>query len=567
MCGILGGNSRKWNYKDGLNAMYHRGPDAQRIREFDDFTLAFTRLAIMDLSDNGMQPMTRGDVSIVFNGEIYGFCTLKKKLQKKYKFESGSDTEVILYAYIEYGDDFIDKIDGMFAIALYDKRRHIVRLYRDRSGIKPLYYYYDGKDFLFASELKALQSCMMDKLTYIDYSAVYDYLFYQYIPEPKTMYKNCYKLPPAYSLIFDIDTAKITTHKYWKLQVNTREEGKLDSEEMAYRLKSLIEKSVKDQMIADVSVGVFLSGGIDSSIVSYECSRVNPLIKTFTMGFDEIKYNEMSYANILISKYNLNSYSQVMDSSKFTNLRENMIRWYDEPFADTSAYPSYLVSQMARQEVTVVLTGDGGDELFGGYDRYRAYAKIYKNKKSEFPFLANLIHIAHLMDLVDDDLYHTYISDGIEEYEPFIFLCDKKAAEQLRKKWGLGKDYDPKWFMKKYYKKDLPPITRVRYLDFKTYLPGDVFTKIDRVSMANSLETRVPFLSREIIEFAFSLPQNAICEGDNLKKIMKQAYKGIIPDEILYRKKKGFSVPRSYLRSARHSVPVTVELLSEWKKI
>lgn len=564
MCGILGGNNKTWNYKNALQVMYHRGPDAQKKCDFYDFTLAFTRLSVMDLSDYGMQPMTHGEVSIVFNGEIYGFSVLKNELQKKYRFQSHSDTEVILYAYIEYGDAFIDKIDGMFAIAIYDGRQHKVKLYRDRSGIKPLYYYYNGKDFLFASELKALKECLGGKLSQIDYSAIYDYLFYQYIPEPKTMYKNCYKLPPAHSLVFDLDTAQISLHKYWKLKVNTRESGGIDLNEAAYKLKTLVEKSVKEQMIADVPVGVFLSGGIDSSVVSYECSRINSNIKTFTMGFDESKYNEKPYADILIEKYNLNSYSQIMDSGRFVNLRKKIVDWYDEPFADTSAYPSYMVSKMAKQEVTVVLTGDGGDELFGGYDRYREYSKIYEDKKSELPFLFSLIRQMHLTCLINNDWYHTYISDGLEEYTQFMFLSDDAAARELKKKWRLGRDYDPKWFLKKYYINNLPPITRARYLDFKTYLPGDVLTKVDRVSMANSLETRVPFLSRDIIEFAFSLPQNVVCESGNLKKIMKQAYKGLIPDEILYRKKKGFSVPRSFLRSVRHSVPVTIDLLSEW---
>ncbi len=564
MCGILGGNNKTWNYKNALQVMYHRGPDAQKKCDFYDFTLAFTRLSVMDLSDYGMQPMTHGEVSIVFNGEIYGFSVLKNELQKKYRFQSHSDTEVILYSYIEYGDAFIDKIDGMFAIAIYDGRQHKVKLYRDRSGIKPLYYYYNGKDFLFASELKALKECLGERLSQIDYSAIYDYLFYQYIPEPKTMYKNCYKLPPAHSLVFDLDTAQISLHKYWKLKVNTRESSRIDLNEAAYKLKTLVEKSVKEQMIADVSVGVFLSGGIDSSVISYECSRINPNIKTFTMGFDESKYNEKPYADILIEKYNLNSYSQIMDSGRFVSQRKKIVNWYDEPFADTSAYPSYMVSKMAKQEVTVVLTGDGGDELFGGYDRYREYSKIYENKKSELPFLSSLIQQMHFKSLINNDWYHTYISDGLEEYTQFMFLSDDEAAEELKKKWRLGRDYDPKWFLKKYYINNLPPITRARYLDFKTYLPGDVLTKVDRVSMANSLETRVPFLSRNIIEFVFSLPQNVVCEGDNLKKIMKQAYKGLIPDEILYRKKKGFSVPRSFLRSVRHSVPVTIDLLSEW---
>lgn len=569
MCGILGGNHTGWDYEGGLNSINHRGPDAQRICNFHNITFAFARLSIMDLSDKGMQPMTKDSVSIIYNGEIYGYEELKKNLERKYSFQSDSDTEVILNAYLEYGDSFIDKIDGMFAIAIYDQRVRRLKLFRDRSGIKPLYYYYDGKRFAFASELKALVKCCKDVEWSIDYTAIYDYLFYQYIPEPKTMYINCYKIPPAHMMEFDVASSKILgIKKYWKLHVNANIDSKRKGADICEELRELIKESVAEQMVADVPVGVFLSGGIDSSIITYECSRINSNIKTFIMGFDETKYNEKPFADIMINRYQLNCSSKIMQSRDFIEIEENIHDWFDEPFADTSAYPSFLVSELARKDVTVVLTGDGGDELFGGYDRYRLFATEILDKKIDNYNLSKIGYNLRLDRLVDKKIYNQYIAESLSLYNPLIFMADSNSVLDIKKKWKIDKNYDPLWHLRKFYHKELPPMTRMRYLDFKTYLPGDILTKVDRVSMANSLESRVPFLSRKIIEFAFSLPQDSVCEISNLKKILKDTYRDLIPDEILYRKKKGFSVPRSYLISNRRQRPVTVEVLnSRWKDV
>ena len=313
MCGIIGGNNLEWNYKSALARIHHRGPDAEKLYRHNDITLGFTRLAIIDPSENGMQPMKRNSVSIVFNGEIYGYTNLKEKLKKKYKFYSESDTEVILYAYIEYGDSFIEKIDGMFAIAIYDERIRKLKLYRDRTGIKPLYYYYDGQSFAFASELKAIVA-MCDNVTFEkDYTALYDYLFYQYIPEPKTMFKNCYKLPPAYMLCFDADSKCIEKiNPYWKLHINGNIDSHCKKQDVREELQYLIRKSVREQLIADVPTGVFLSGGIDSSIVAFESNLAKPNIKMFTMCFDDEKYNEKKYADLMIDRYTLNCSQQYM---------------------------------------------------------------------------------------------------------------------------------------------------------------------------------------------------------------------------------------------------------------
>jgi asparagine synthase (glutamine-hydrolysing) len=571
MCGILGGNNNGWDYEKGIQALYHRGPDGQQVKYLEGFTMAFARLSIIDLSSNAMQPMTScdGKVTIVYNGEIYGYASLKKDLEKKYEFFSHSDTEVILNAYMEYGDMFIEKIDGMFAIAIYDRRTMQLKLFRDRVGIKPLYYYFDGMNFAFSSELKAIVATCNTLDFQIDYTAIYDYLFYQYIPEPKTMYKNCFKLLPAHELIFDIQHNKIVSiGKYWKMHVNTSKGRRKKENVLCDELRALLDESVKDQLIADVPVGTFLSGGIDSSIVTYISNIYSPDIYAFTIGFENPKFDESRYARILTDRYKLNCVEKILADQDIHAINQKLKVWYDEPFADTSAYPSFIVSQLAREKVTVVLTGDGGDELFGGYTRYQIYDNWMKDKELDSQMLSDMCRRFNITDLFSNKMKKRYINTGLEIYLPVIFLADKKATENYRKQWGIDKDYDVTWYLKKYYKKELPPMTRARYMDFKTYLPSDILTKVDRVSMANSLETRVPFLSRKIIEFAFSLSEEECCTSKNLKGILKSAFNKEIPDDLLYRKKMGFSVPEEYLADKRGGIPITVGILkSEWKEI
>lgn len=571
MCGILGGNNRRWDYTKGIQVLHHRGPDGQQVKHMEGFSFAFARLAIIDLSDKAMQPMTSkdGNVTIIYNGEIYAYTLLKKKLEKKYEFFSRSDTEVILNAYLEYGDAFIDKIDGMFAIAIYDKRNMQLKLFRDRAGIKPLYYYFNGCDFAFSSELKAMTEACQTIDFKLDYTAIYDYLFYQYIPDPKTMYQNCFKLPPANKLIFDIRRKKIlSVNKYWKLHVNTAQEKRRKEDVLCDELRTLLDESVKEQLVADVPVGTFLSGGIDSSIITYVSNEHSPDIYAFTIGFADQKFDESQYAKLLTNKYGFNYAEKILDCQDIDIIKKQLNPWYDEPFADTSAYPSFCVSKLAREKVTVVLTGDGGDELFGGYTRYQIYDDIMRDKFLNSHILSWIARQLNLDGYISDYTRKKYFNTGLENYLPVIFIANHKAVEFYRQKWGIDKDYDVTWYLKKYYIQDLPAITRARYMDFKTYLPSDILTKVDRVSMANSLEARVPFLSRKLIEFAFSLSEEECCTSKNLKRILKTTYYKEIPEELLNRKKMGFGVPTDYLRDKRRNVPVTVGILkNEWKDI
>lgn len=552
MCGILGGTDLGLNYKKGIKSLQHRGPNGEKIITYanSNVTMAFARLSIIDLSENAMQPMSsqNGHVHIVFNGEIYGYQALRNNLKGKYNFKTSSDTEVILALYSLYGDTFIDKLDGMFAIAIYDERENKIKLYRDRAGIKPLYYYWDEQRFLFASELKAIESTLNNANLEIDSSAIYDYLSYGYIPEPKSIYKNVSKLKPATMLVFDLANNNIEQIKrFWKLHVNTRVDRKRKKEDICDQFKSLMQQSIKDQMIADVPVGTFFSGGIDSSIVTYECMKFNKNIQTFSMGFEEKNYSEIKYVTMLAKQLNINANIEILSKNCIKELYKEYKNWYDEPYADTSAFPTYLVSKNAVENVTVVLTGDGGDELFGGYERYTDFAEHNLTKKrTRFKKIGDLL-VHH--QVIDKETWQNEFESEFEYYAGLMGCESDFFRVKNKKLFGLSKDYDEYWALRKYYNKDLPKYTRARYLDFKTYLPGDILTKVDRAVMAVSLEARVPFLSRSMIEFAFSLSQEECNTGGGLKQMLKDAYTNLLPHEILYRRKKGFSIPPRYIPS------------------
>ena len=545
MCGILGGNNPYWDYEKGIQCMKHRGPDGTRIARMDDFSLAFTRLAIIDLSDNAMQPMFSEDykVGIVFNGEIYGFTKLRNILIKRgYKFRSTSDTEVILNAYLEWGEHFITKIDGMYGIAILDKRDGTVKLFRDRMGIKPLYYYYDGTNFGFASELKGIVNMCNTISFQIDNSAVYDYLNYLYIPDPKTYYKKIYKLQPAHRLTFDIKSQKILKNgSYWKLNVNEQKGSQRNQKELIEELRYLMREYVKEQMMADVPVGTFLSGGVDSSIITYESGRINSDIETFSIGFTDAQYDESRYALMLAKQYNISNNLHVFQKDILNQNYDKLKLWYDEPFADTSAFPTYLVSGIARKKVTVVLTGDGGDEIFGGYPRYTMLQK----KEFQQGHIRQLLERL-LIKCIFDFPCGLQWEDGIHFLQRTSNFPLKTDDKTLRKQLKIDKYYDKFWAIRKNYRVDLPPVTRAQFVDIKTYLPGDILTKVDRASMAVSLETRVPFLDKRIVEFAFSLSEDDRCPNGECKGLLKKAYEQEVGKEILYRPKKGFSIPRGF---------------------
>ena len=561
MCGIVG----KYNFGSGepvapelitrmKDTLVHRGPDDSGIYTDGAVGLGHRRLSIIDLSPLGRQPMSSADgkIWITFNGEIYNFMELRQDLkQKGYQFRSKSDTEVLIYLYREFGDHCVDYLRGMFAFAIWDKDHRRMFLARDRVGKKPLYYYTDGKTLIFGSELKAI---LEDDsvVRQINYQAVADYFKYLYIPDPKTIYENIHKLEAGHFMI--CDRKGIRKEQYW--DVSFAGPRTTCFEDACEQLLGTIEESVRLRMISDVPLGAFLSGGIDSSlVVDLMSQQSNTPVTTCSIGFDSEMYDEVRYAGIVAEKFNT-------DHHEFT-VRENaadiipkLPGYFDEPFADSSAVPTFFVSKLARQKVTVALAGDGGDENFAGYQKYsmddvenRLRSKFSPGvRKTVFPVVADFMAMWHfrlmqrgkslMTTLSNDPDYGFFLSNT--EFEDRLW---KKTvnADTLRKIGG----YDPFEVTRRHYNKSDAPdhFSKILYTDLKTYLNGDILVKVDRMSMAHSLEVRAPLLDHHVIEFAASLPLWMKYHQGEKKHILKEIFKDRLPHSILYRKKMGFSVP------------------------
>jgi asparagine synthase (glutamine-hydrolysing) len=569
MCGFVGGTDPSWDYTAALASIEHRGPDDGRLHLEGPVRVGFRRLSIIDLDTAAMQPMfaADGETWIVFNGEIYGFLALRDELQKLGRtFHTQSDTEVLLNAYLEWGDGFVDHVDGMFAIALWDARDRKLRLYRDRPGIKPLYYYYDGRRFAFASELKAIEAALDSADLEFDETALYDFLGYRYVPAPKTLYRNCFKLPPAHCIVFEPDNGKLSDPApFWSVQV--QEQGlAISADEAAEELRALIDESVRDQMISDVPLGFFLSGGVDSSTIVASASGLGADVSTFSIGFDSDEKSETPYAREVAGLFGTRHHERMLSQAAAGDLLPNLKKWFDEPFADESAMPTFLVSKVARENVTVVLTGDGGDEVFGGYrtyPRFQRYERLpswpaamdrlaYRLRKP-FGRRSPVTRMTKVLEIA--------FAEGPALWAKIMHGMPEAAKKGYRDSFGIPQDYDDWWHYREHWRDDLPVRTRLQLLDFHTFMPGMVLTKVDRTSMAVSLEARVPFLARKIIEFSFSLPESVRYHEGELKGILKYAYKDILPSNILYRRKKGFGIPRYYLQDLDGGKPVQEHLL------
>ncbi|MFP6828748.1 MAG: asparagine synthase (glutamine-hydrolyzing) [Gammaproteobacteria bacterium] len=557
MCGFVGGTDPDWDYEAALTAIAHRGPDAQQLHRSSPVHVGFCRLAIIDLRDVANQPMFAddGETWITFNGEIYGYKAIRADLERAgQRFKTDADTEVVLRAYLTWGESFIDRIDGMFAIAIWDARERKLKLFRDRPGIKPLYYYYDGRRFAFASELKALRvACRGDGLS-TDETALYDFLTYRYIPAPKTLYKNCFKLLPAHHLSFDPDSGLLEKPvSYWRIVIPEEPEPR-SLDECAEELRSIVADSIRDQMIADVPLGFFLSGGVDSSTVVASASASSADLSTFSIGFDTAEHSEVSYAREVAEKFGTDHHERTLTKRHAQALLPNVQQWFDEPFADESCLPTQFVSATAREHVTVVLTGDGGDEVFGGYRTYTRFARY-----SRYPSWPRIMDtwVSELRKRVRGGRMKKALAQIEWAFSQDISLWDKlmgglTPVEKLAyaPELGIGADYDHCWQYRRHWRDDVPLMTRLQLVDFHTYLPDDILTKVDRTSMSVSLEARVPLLARRVIEFGFSLPENIRYAGGQLKGLLKYAYRGILPDSVLDRRKKGFSTPRYYFGAA-----------------
>lgn len=554
MCGICGFYSSKLEklsiLKSMNETMIHRGPDdngeeiytCQNKREYC-VGLAQRRLSILDLSSMGHQPMQSvdGRVSIVFNGEIYNHLELKKELSD-YPYKSNTDTEVLIAAYLQWGIQFVERLNGMFAIAVYDRADDSLYLIRDRIGKKPLYYYRNPNGVYFASELKSLME-HPDFVKEVNTQVVGKFLYRQYINAPETIFHNTYKLKPGE--ILHVQYGNIEGWKYWDVAAMHKTcNYELSYEDAVKELDRLLRDSIRDRMVADVPVGAFLSGGYDSALIcALAQSMSNAPIRTYAIGMYDKALDEAPYAKQTAEYLGTIHTEYYISEKEMFQLVRTLPEYYDEPFADSSQICTMLVSELAKKDVTVVLTGDGGDEMFGGYTIYEKLALAEQKK-----YYGYLLHFLYKLPMVN----------RIREFKT-LPLVDRLASESLnpntRVQTGAGqylKALD-KILIEKNYLDFLDPIEK-RYqepnwayrrmlLDMDTYLPGDILCKVDRASMKYSLEARCPFLDKEIMEFSLGLPVDYKIRNGNLKSIIKDLTYQYIPREIMNRPKQGFSVP------------------------
>lgn len=552
MCGICGFFSKNRITEDELgrmnDTMYHRGPDDHGVQLYSagegySVGLAQRRLAIFDLSPLGHQPMNspKGDVAIVFNGEIYNFNRLKEELTD-YPFISTCDTEVILAAYLKWGISCIQKLNGMFAVAIFDRRNDTLYLVRDRIGKKPLYYWLWDNNLVFASELKPILSCpgFQGK---IRSDVISRFLYQQYICEPDTIFEHVSKVEPGQIISFT--HGQVKKERYWDLAKVYQEKKNTSPKEYGQakeELKRLLTDAVKDRLAADVPVGTFLSGGYDSSLVTAIAQQVSALpVKTFSIGFYEEKYNEAKYAKEVARHIGCDHTELYVEEKDMLELVESIPAYFDEPFADSSQIPSMLVSKLARQKVTVALSGDGGDEFFCGYqiyDRVRQ-AQLLDGVGAVAGALGNAFHI------MDRYPFRVRVIAGNRDKETktqFAMGNYLKTAEgMVLKHQGVTPLSCLYEFESKYQEKNWQE--RRMLLDMETYLPGDILCKVDRASMRYSLETRCPILDTGVMEYAMGLPHEFKYYKGVKKRILKDITYEYIPRELLERPKKGFSVP------------------------
>jgi asparagine synthase (glutamine-hydrolysing) len=531
----------------------HRGPDAGGEYLDDHVGLAHRRLSIIDLSPQGNQPMLSADgrLIIVFNGEIYNFIQLREQLQREgVRFQTRTDTEVILALYERHGTACLNMLNGMFAFALWDKQQRTLFIARDRIGKKPLYYYHVGNDRLaFASEIKSLLQ-LPGISPEIEPTAIPDFLCYQYIPDPKTIYRYIYKLPPAHYLLLQAG-AEPQISAYWDVDFTRPYAGTAnDAEE---ELLALLQDATSARMIADVPLGAFLSGGVDSSAVVALMAHAKPEpVKTCTIGFQDKRHDESPYAREVASLFKTN-HAEYIVQERFTDTVALLPRYFDEPFADSSAVPTYHVSQLARQSVTVALAGDGGDESFAGYDKYAVELKEQLVRQLIPKPLLAFIHGATegMQGITLARKAYSLSGSALKNPGRAFFRTNscieghqllQLMAAPLRQSCS---GYDPAEHTLRYWNTmaGSDHISCMLYTDLKTYLPGDILVKVDRMSMANSLEIRAPFLDYRIIEFAASLPSDLKIKGSSKKIILKKAFSHLLPESILNRPKHGFTVP------------------------
>jgi asparagine synthase (glutamine-hydrolysing) len=579
MCGIVGiveSDLSRLVAADDLTRMVrmlqHRGPDEEGSVRLPGVGLGMRRLSIVDLA-GGQQPFTNetDSIQLVANGEIYNCVQLRDELEALgHRFRSRSDIEVLVHAYEAWGEEFVTRVRGMFALALWDRRTETLFAARDRAGEKPLYWTETSRGLLLASEVKALL-VRPDVARELDLEAVDQFLTYEYVLAPRTILKGVHKLPPGHCLTYR--NKQVSVRRYWDAAaVPVRA---WTDDEATEALRDTLRRATVSQMMADVPLGAFLSGGIDSSSIVAFMSAASPMpVNSFSIGFDDGTYNELPYAREIAALFGTNHRERTV-SPDLVALFEKLVVHLDEPFADVSLFPTFMVSQLAREHVAVALSGDGGDELFGGYDAYQAQAIAARFSWMGAALLPMAAAVAAALPPTEKKkglvnkfkrftLGATQAPDDLGHYRWMVYLGARAKrrlyAPGLVAALGASDVYRPvRDALRRYGHDDV--LNRQLYADLSLYLADDILVKVDRMSMATSLETRAPFLDVDVMELAFSMPGHLKIRDGQRKWILKRAMRGVLPDRILTRKKEGFSIPmKNWLR--RELEPLMRALLS-----
>lgn len=563
MCGIAGflnsntgGPVDRALLENMTRSLAHRGPDGEGYFTDNLVGLGHRRLSVIDLA-TGDQPMTHEEsgLTIIFNGEIYNFRELRAELERcGLKFKTNSDTEALLYAWVQWGASCLDKLSGMFAFAIWDAKDQALHLVRDRVGKKPIYYtVLPDNQFLFGSELKALTVCPKVNRS-VNKQAFVDYLAYGYVPDPRSIYENIEKLPPGHRLVVRPGRPP-TLHRYWKPVFGPEYLKSFDDavEELLPRL----DKAVESRLVSDVPLGAFLSGGVDSTgVVSSMASGMGGSANTFSIGFGDPKVDELSLAKSHAQRYHTNHFEHVVDPIE-PGLFDKVADAYDEPFADSSAMPTYQVCKMARQHATVALSGDGGDEIFAGYRRYQWHMQEEKVRsllpeRVRQPMFRTLAHLYPKLDWAPrvvrfKNTFQELAEDRAGAYFISLSVINDRTRESLMHD-DLRRDvadYHPRSVLDRHWSQSETedPLSQALYVDWQTWLAGRMLVKVDRASMANSLEVRSPFLDYELLSWAATLPSCFKLSKGTGKRILKRALEPRVDKSILYRSKQGFAPP------------------------
>ena len=547
MCGFVGfcddSKNKKKIIRDMADIIKHRGPDSDGYYVDNNIALGFRRLSIIDL-DKGSQPIFNEDKDkvIVFNGEIYNYKEIREELKSKgHKFSTNTDTEVILHGYEEYKEDILNKLRGMFAFVIYDIKEKSLFGARDFYGIKPFYYYYDNENFLFGSEIKSFLGNPNFKKE-LNKDMLSQYLTFQCSIGEDTFFKNTYKLLPGYYFIYKDKELEIK--KYYEVKLEPNDDKSLD--EWVSGIREVIDNSVLAHKVSDVEVGSFLSSGVDSSLIA----KLSSVDKTFTVGYDNKKYSEIDYAKEFSDKINVSNVSKKISKEEYFKEFSNVQYYMDEPLADASAVMLYFLSKTASKHVKVCLSGEGADEIFGGYNIYHEpYSVSWYNKIPYFIRKCIGILVYPFRNYTGFNFLYRRSKKIEDRYIGNAFIFEPNDAKKIVNFNYGNKTY--KDFTKPYYDKvsDLDVVTKMQYIDFNFWLIYDILLKADKMSMANSLEVRVPYLDRKVIEYASKLPSKYKIVGNETKYAFRKVAKEELADKVADKKKLGFPVPiREWLK-------------------